>query len=87
MLEYQILIQKGIMISDNAYFARIIDAGATGMRLFLSGIPPLPVGGELSLQCVPARRRKDGKEWRPIIIYCKIIWRDLRNYSYGLAFY
>lgn len=85
-LGYQIMIHKGIMISDGVQLARILDAGSTGMRLFLAGVPPLPVGAELNLECTPARKKSDGKKWYPVNIPCKIVWRDVKNYSYGIVF-
>lgn len=85
-LGYQIVINKGIMISDKVQSARVLDAGSTGMRLFLAGVPPLPVGSELNLECSPARIKSDGKKWYPVNITCKIVWRDVKTYTYGVVF-
>ena len=74
------------MISEEMHMARILDASSSGMRLFLAGVPPLPVGGELNLQCISARARKDGNDWQPVQISCRVVWRDIKNYSYGMLF-
>ena len=85
-LHYDFLIQKGIMLANHGYLARILDASVGWMRLFLAGVPPLPVGAELQLECVPARYFDNGNVWSPIRLDCQIMWRDLQNYSYGVSF-
>jgi hypothetical protein len=86
VLHYDFLIQKGVMLDNHGYLARVVDASVSGMRLFLAGVPPLPVGAELQLECVPARYFNNGDVWTPVKLDCLIVWRDLQQYSYGLSF-